>query len=67
MERRFSEVLNDLDLHHPPCALVPVVNPEHITPHTEAFQMVVHHLIITHPRLKAAPTTWESAVKGAGP
>jgi D-sedoheptulose 7-phosphate isomerase len=49
------------------CVLVPVVNPEHITPHTEAFQMVVHHLIITHPRLKAAPTTWESAVKGAGP
>ena len=45
------------------CVIIPVVNPEHITPHTEAFHMVVHHMIITHPRLKAAPTKWESAVK----
>ena len=46
------------------CVIVPTVNPEHITPHTEAFQSVVGHLIITHPKLKAAPTKWESAAPG---
>ena len=45
------------------CAVIPVVNPDHITPHTEAFHMVVHHMIITHPKLKTAPTKWESAVQ----
>ena len=42
------------------CALVPTVNPEHITPHSEAFQAVVWHLLVSHPRLKAKPTKWES-------
>jgi D-sedoheptulose 7-phosphate isomerase len=42
------------------CALVPTVNPEHITPHSEAFQAVVWHLLVSHPRLKARPTKWES-------
>jgi len=42
------------------CVLIPTVNPEHITPHTEAFQSVVHHLLVTHPRLKIAQTKWES-------
>ncbi len=42
------------------CVIVPTVNPEHITPHTEAFQSVVHHLLVTHPRLKVAQTKWES-------
>ena len=42
------------------CVIVPVVNPEHITPHTEAFHSVVHHLLVTHPRLKARSTMWES-------
>jgi D-sedoheptulose 7-phosphate isomerase len=45
------------------CVIIPVVNPDHITPHTEAFHMVVHHMIITHPSLKAAPTKWESEIK----
>lgn len=45
------------------CVIIPVVNPQHITPHTEAFHMVVHHLVITHPELKSAATKWESAVK----
>jgi len=35
-------------------------NAAHGTPHTEAFQAVVWHLLVTHPRLKAAPTKWES-------
>jgi len=42
------------------CVLVPTVNPAHVTPHTEAFQAVIWHLLVSHPTLKAAPTTWES-------
>jgi D-sedoheptulose 7-phosphate isomerase len=42
------------------CVVIPVVNPDHITPHTEAFQSVIHHLLVTHPRLKIAQTKWES-------
>jgi D-sedoheptulose 7-phosphate isomerase len=42
------------------CTIVPTVNPEHITPHSEAFQAVVWHLLVSHPRLKAKPTKWES-------
>ena len=45
------------------CVIIPTVNPDHVTPHTEAFHSVVGHLIITHPKLKAAATKWESAVK----
>jgi D-sedoheptulose 7-phosphate isomerase len=42
------------------CAIVPTVNPDHITPHSEALQAVVWHLLVSHPRLKARPTKWES-------
>jgi D-sedoheptulose 7-phosphate isomerase len=42
------------------CAIVPTVNPEHVTPHSEAFQAVIWHLLVSHPRLKARPTKWES-------
>ena len=42
------------------CVVIPVIHAEHVTPHTEAFQGVVHHLFVTHPRLKAAQTKWES-------
>ena len=42
------------------CVRIPVVNPAHITPHTEALQAVVCHLLVSHPRLKVAPTKWES-------
>lgn len=42
------------------CVVVPTVNPQTITPHTEAFQAVVWHLLVSHPRLKAAETKWES-------
>ncbi len=41
------------------CVIVPTVNPAHVTPHTEAFQGVVWHLIVSHPKLKAASTKWE--------
>ena len=42
------------------CLIVPTVNPDHITPHTESFQAVVCHLLVSHPVLKLAPTKWES-------
>lgn len=42
------------------CILIPVVNPEHITPHTEAFHAVVSHLLVSHPLLKTNATKWES-------
>ncbi len=42
------------------CVVVPAVNPEHVTPHSEAFQAVVWHSLVSHPLLKAAPTKWES-------
>ena len=42
------------------CVIVPQVNPAHVTPHAEAFQAVVWHLLVTHPALKTAETRWES-------
>jgi D-sedoheptulose 7-phosphate isomerase len=42
------------------CVIIPTVNPVHVTPHTEAFQAVMWHLLVSHPRLKAAETKWES-------
>jgi len=42
------------------CVVIPTVNPTHVTPHTEAFQGVVWHLLVSHPRLKQAETKWES-------
>jgi len=42
------------------CVVIPVVNPETLTPHTEAFQALVWHLLVSHPRLKAAEMKWES-------
>ena len=42
------------------CVIVPTVNPAHVTPHSEAFQAVVWHLIVSHPALKMAETKWEA-------
>src|SRR3990172_6553694 len=42
------------------CVIVPTVNPQTMTPHTEAFQAVIWHLLVSHPRLQAAPMKWES-------
>ena len=49
------------------CVIVPTVNPENVTPHTEAFQAVVWHLLVSHPALKVAQTKWESTAAGAAP
>jgi len=43
------------------CVLVPTVNAESITPHTESFHAVIWHLMVSHPKLKAHPTKWESS------
>ena len=42
------------------CVIIPTVNPVHVTPHSEAFQAVIWHLMVSHPALKAAETKWES-------
>jgi len=42
------------------CVIIPTVNPEHVTPHAEAFQAVVWHLFVSHPKLKVNRTKWES-------
>lgn len=42
------------------CVLIPVVNPATVTAHTEAFQAVVWHLLVSHPRLRASEMKWES-------
>jgi len=46
------------------CLVVPTVNPATVTPHTEAFQAVVWHLLVSHPSLQAAPMKWESVREG---
>ena len=43
------------------CVIVPTVNPDHVTPHSEAFQAVVWHMFVSHPKLKVNKTKWESA------
>ena len=43
--------------------VIPTVNNDSITPHSEAFQAVVWHLLVSHPALKAQQTKWESAVR----
>ena len=45
------------------CVIIPTVNPDNITPHSEAFQAVIWHLLVSHPLLKTNDTKWESAVK----
>jgi D-sedoheptulose 7-phosphate isomerase len=46
------------------CVVIPTVNTETITPHAEAFQAVVWHLLVSHPKLKMAQTKWESTPAG---
>ncbi len=49
------------------CVIVPIASAETVTPHTEEFQAVVWHLIVSHPRLQANPTKWESGEKVSAP
>jgi D-sedoheptulose 7-phosphate isomerase len=43
--------------------VVPTVDPELVTPHTEAFHGVIWHALVSHPKLKQAPNKWESSVR----
>ena len=45
------------------CVIVPTVNSETVTPHTESFQSVILHLIVSHPSLKVSEMKWESVQK----
>jgi D-sedoheptulose 7-phosphate isomerase len=40
------------------CIIVPTVSEERVTPHAEAFQAVIWHLLVSHPLVKTAPTKW---------
>jgi D-sedoheptulose 7-phosphate isomerase len=42
------------------CVTIPTVNPETVTPHTESFQALVWHLLVSHPALQVSPMKWES-------
>lgn len=43
------------------CVIIPTVNSVHVTPHSEAFQAIVWHLFVSHPKLKVNQTKWEAA------
>lgn len=45
------------------CVIVPTINPDKVTPHTEAFQAVIWHLLVSHPLLMANETKWEAITK----
>jgi D-sedoheptulose 7-phosphate isomerase len=45
------------------CVIVPTVNEETITPHSEAFQALIWHLLVSHPLLKEHQTKWETVTK----
>jgi D-sedoheptulose 7-phosphate isomerase len=49
------------------CILIPTVNPERVTPHVEAFQAVVWHLLVTHPAVKLEQAKWESTAPAGKP
>ena len=45
------------------CVIVPTVNPQAVTPHTESFQAVIWHLLVSDPRLQMKSNKWESTQK----
>ena len=42
------------------CVVIPVVNKKTVTPHTEAYQAVIWHLIVSHPKILKNEMKWES-------
>ncbi|HKQ71828.1 MAG TPA: SIS domain-containing protein [Polyangiaceae bacterium] len=44
------------------CVVIPTVSPDRVTPHTEGFAAVIWHLLVSHPKLAARATKWESVV-----
>lgn len=53
----YTKVVGDV------CILVPVVNPDMVTPHAESWQAIVWHLIVSHPDMRRIEATWESRAK----
>ena len=51
-------------LHADACVVIPPLDEESITPHTEAFQAVIWHLLVSHPDLKQNEMKWETVAKG---
>ncbi len=49
------------------CIRIPVVNPANVTPHTESFQALVWHLLVSHPKLRVSEMKWESVPQAAQP
>lgn len=47
------------------CVIVPTVAPDTVTPHTEAFQAVIWHLLVSHPLLKTMSTKWEAVAEAS--
>ena len=47
------------------CVIVPTVNSTTVTPHAEAFQGVIWHLMVSHPALRAVEMKWESSGRRA--
>jgi D-sedoheptulose 7-phosphate isomerase len=45
------------------CLIIPIINPENITPHSEAFQAVIWHMIVSNPSIKLKQTKWENTVE----
>lgn len=45
------------------CVVIPTVNPQTVTPHTESFQGIIWHLIVSHPKMKVSEMKWESVKK----
>jgi D-sedoheptulose 7-phosphate isomerase len=43
------------------CVIIPIANPSNVTPHTESFQALIWHLLVSHPKLRIAEMKWESA------
>ena len=46
------------------CVIIPTVHPDRTTPHSEAFQAIVWHLLVSHPTLQQKATKWESITPG---
>jgi D-sedoheptulose 7-phosphate isomerase len=44
--------------HATSCIIVPTINPSSVTPHSESFQTIIWHLMVSHPKLKSNPTKW---------
>ena len=45
------------------CVIVPTVNVKHVTPHAEAFQAVIWHCLVSHPKMMMQANKWEGLEK----